>query len=238
MDIHIGKLIKKYMIENGIPINSVADCIYKSRQNMYDIFKRKTMDVELLDRISMALNINLFEILAKELEGRLGDNTPKEINKDRNLLSFINHGDDRDIVYLDDNGRRYYIDETLVLNLAINGVGYYTVQITLPSHVFPDLLYSYTRAIHGPLKGLDEDDVAEQFFPWLEKHCPRQAQYIKDAIEDCLTELLAEPDSDQYREILNYLPPFSMDSGYRLLDNQIDYLIEKLPDSIYVYKHY
>lgn len=238
MDIHIGKLIKKALIERGIPIRALADSIYKSRPDIYNIFNRKSIDAELIDRISMALNINLFEILARDIDERLGKIAPKELKENHNLLSFIKHGDDRDIVYLDDNGQRYYLDERLVLNLEINGVGYYTIQIDLPSHVFPSLLCSYTRAIHGPLKGLDGDEVAEQFFPWLEKYCPRQAQYIKDAAEQKLIEMLAHPDGNQYRDVLNYAHPTTIDSDYSLLDNQIEYWIEKLPKSIYINKRY
>ena len=90
MDIHIGKLIKKALIERGIPIRALADSIYKSRPDIYNIFNRKSIDAELIDRISMALNINLFEILARDIDERLGKIAPKELKENHNLLSFIN----------------------------------------------------------------------------------------------------------------------------------------------------
>ena len=236
MEIHIGHLIKKEMINQGMNPTELAERIYVSRPNIYSIFTRKSIDAELLDRICEALQINLFEVLARELEARLGDKTPKEMLDHKGLISIITYGDDRDIVCIDDNNQPYFIEEQLGISLMINGAGFFDETIDLPTNMFPKLLQSYARAIAGPLKGCNDDEIGQQFFPWLEKKCPRQAACIKFAVEKLLLERISGPDGKQYKEALNYEAPTSIDDTFHLLNNNIEYWLDGLPQRIRIQK--
>ena len=236
MEIHIGHLIKKAMIEKGMTPGYLADLVFVSRPNIYSIFSRKSIDAALLARISEALQINFFDILAKELEARLGDKTPKEMLDVKGMISFLTYGDDHEIVCLDSNEQPYCIVEQLSISLMINGAGFFDETIDLPDDMFPKLLQSYARAIAGPLKGLSNDEVGQQFFPWLEKKCPRQAECVKSAVEKILIERIAGPDGEQYREALNYEAPTSVDDSYHLLNNNIAYWLDCLSERIRIQK--
>lgn len=61
MEIHIGKLIKKRLLETGMSKREFARRINKTSQNVYDIFERKTIDTGLLLTISDVLDFNFFE---------------------------------------------------------------------------------------------------------------------------------------------------------------------------------
>ena len=59
--IHIGKLIQAFVKENHINSAQLARNIGKTRQNIYDLYKRDDVEVKLLLAISEALNHNFFE---------------------------------------------------------------------------------------------------------------------------------------------------------------------------------
>ena len=60
-NIHIGKLIQSFVKENHINSAQLARDICRTRQNMYDLYKRDDIEVKLLLAISEALNHNFFE---------------------------------------------------------------------------------------------------------------------------------------------------------------------------------
>lgn len=72
MDMHIGKLIKDKVQENQISVVKFASIINTTRENVYGIFKRKSIDTELLIKISKALNFNFFELFYSEINVQLG----------------------------------------------------------------------------------------------------------------------------------------------------------------------
>lgn len=55
MDIHAGERIKEHLANTGLSVSEFARRLNCHRQNVYDIFKRKTIDVTLLQRISKVL---------------------------------------------------------------------------------------------------------------------------------------------------------------------------------------
>lgn len=55
-DIHIGSLIKNFVKEKHINSAELARKIGKTRQNIYDLYKRDDVEVKLLLAISEALN--------------------------------------------------------------------------------------------------------------------------------------------------------------------------------------
>lgn len=61
--VHIGQEIKKKAKELRIGPTELARLINVSKQNVYHIFERKSVDIELLKTISTALNHDFFQLL-------------------------------------------------------------------------------------------------------------------------------------------------------------------------------
>ena len=59
-NIHIGYIIKKKVKERPITVTEFAEKIYCERTTVYDIFERKSIDSELLFRISETLNFDFY----------------------------------------------------------------------------------------------------------------------------------------------------------------------------------
>lgn len=55
-DVHIGKEIERVLHERGITVTEFASRICCHRKNVYDIFTRKSIDIDRLIRISEALD--------------------------------------------------------------------------------------------------------------------------------------------------------------------------------------
>ncbi len=61
MELHIGNLIQKKLAELRIGPTEFARMINTSKQNVYAIFKRKSIDTDQLLLISRVLHVNFFE---------------------------------------------------------------------------------------------------------------------------------------------------------------------------------
>jgi transcriptional regulator with XRE-family HTH domain len=68
MTIHIGNKIKSIVTKQGITVSEFGRRINKSRENVYSIFKRKTIDTGLLMTISKVLEHDFFEYYTPELQ--------------------------------------------------------------------------------------------------------------------------------------------------------------------------
>ena len=55
-NVHIGSVIEEKLKEKSMTVSELADKINRSRTTVHDIFKRKSIDTELLIAISNALN--------------------------------------------------------------------------------------------------------------------------------------------------------------------------------------
>ena len=53
--VHIGHLVKEKFEESGITITQLAHRINRTRTTVYDIFERKSIDIDLLLQLSEAL---------------------------------------------------------------------------------------------------------------------------------------------------------------------------------------
>jgi transcriptional regulator with XRE-family HTH domain len=62
-NIHIGKAIKQKVKERGLRVADFADAIHCNRTNVYDIFNRKSIDVEQLILISKVLEYDFISAL-------------------------------------------------------------------------------------------------------------------------------------------------------------------------------
>ena len=78
LNLHIGRLIKTVFERSGMTVSEFARQLNCERTNIYTIFKRRTIDVELLINISKILNYNFFEDILKETD--LNIKTTHDIN--------------------------------------------------------------------------------------------------------------------------------------------------------------
>lgn len=67
-DLHIGQLIKTVFERSGMTVSEFARQLNCERTNVYTIFKRRTIDVELLVIISKVLRYNFFEEILKQVD--------------------------------------------------------------------------------------------------------------------------------------------------------------------------
>jgi transcriptional regulator with XRE-family HTH domain len=61
-EVNIGQKIKEVFETRGITVTEFARRINKSRENMYSIFSRKTIDTGLLLAISRVLDFDFFKL--------------------------------------------------------------------------------------------------------------------------------------------------------------------------------
>ena len=64
--IHIGKLVKSVVKSHELKDVDFANLINKTRQNVYDLYKRDTVDVKLLLTISEALDYDFFKHFVRD----------------------------------------------------------------------------------------------------------------------------------------------------------------------------
>ena len=63
-----GDLINEEVRRQGMPVTKFAKEINCQRNNVYDIFNRSNMDIDLLKRISKVLGVNFFQKIADDLD--------------------------------------------------------------------------------------------------------------------------------------------------------------------------
>jgi hypothetical protein len=66
LDVHIGKLVKSVVRASNLKDSEFANRISKTRQNVYDLYKRDSVDVKFLLTISEALDYDFFKHFVKE----------------------------------------------------------------------------------------------------------------------------------------------------------------------------
>jgi transcriptional regulator with XRE-family HTH domain len=64
-EIHIGQQVKLILETKGISVTEFARRINKSRENVYSIFTRKSIETGLLSKISEVLEYDFFKPLSK-----------------------------------------------------------------------------------------------------------------------------------------------------------------------------
>ena len=65
--IHIGKKIKEALDRSHLTVVDFAEKINSTRGNVYDIFKRSTIDTGLLQKIAKVLGINIRDFFEENL---------------------------------------------------------------------------------------------------------------------------------------------------------------------------
>ena len=93
MAVHIGEKIKSRAKELRIGPTELGKMINTSKQNVYGIYKRKSIDVEMLKKISEALNYDFFQFYVKPRIPLL-----EEEKGEYNLLEFRKLKEDFDSI--------------------------------------------------------------------------------------------------------------------------------------------
>ncbi|MDR2292092.1 MAG: XRE family transcriptional regulator [Prevotellaceae bacterium] len=60
-EVHIGNIIRQKVNESSLTVTEFARLINKTRENVYDIYKRPSIDTALLLQISKILDYNFFK---------------------------------------------------------------------------------------------------------------------------------------------------------------------------------
>ena len=79
MNIHIGKMIKAEFKQQGRTVKWLTEQLHCNRSNIYNIFNRKNIDVEMLIKLSIVLKHNFLLDIAPLAEER-----EKDENKSNN----------------------------------------------------------------------------------------------------------------------------------------------------------
>jgi hypothetical protein len=122
------------------------------------------------------------------------------------------------------------LKRTVGIGLSVNGCDI-DEGIELPYDDVATLVYIYDQAVKGPLKGLDEDALDEQFFPWLQENHPILANVIIEATEEALeNRMTMDDDDDYYKSIINH---YRIDDWWSLNDdNDIKYYLGSFPERV------
>ena len=65
-DMHMGKLVKRLLKQKNIKAKKFAEQIGLKHRSVYDLFKRKKLHTEELEKISTALNHDMFQYVYSE----------------------------------------------------------------------------------------------------------------------------------------------------------------------------
>lgn len=68
MAIHVGKKIKEEIRKQNFSVTLFAKKINRSRNVVYDIFKRESIDTDLLNKIGKILNCDFFSMYSSQKE--------------------------------------------------------------------------------------------------------------------------------------------------------------------------
>ena len=89
-NIHIGSLIEGKLKEKSMTVTGLADKINRERTTVHDIFKRKSIDIELLIEISKALDYDFVHTVYYKEQAPptlfISIKTEEELLKKLNLL--------------------------------------------------------------------------------------------------------------------------------------------------------
>lgn len=66
--VHIGQIIQEKLNTSGLTVSEFAEKIHLSRPAVYQMFKKQSIDTDLLIRISILLKENFFKSIYQEVE--------------------------------------------------------------------------------------------------------------------------------------------------------------------------
>ena len=106
----IGKIIELKLREKGLPISEFARRINTNRNNVYDIFRRDSIDTSLLKKISEVLDFDFFQCFNNsELSVSTEFNQKKDVSALENKILAL----EKEITYLSET----IIDKDRIIEL-------------------------------------------------------------------------------------------------------------------------
>lgn len=90
MAVHVGKKIKEEVYRQGISVSAFAKKISRSRNVVYNIFERESVDTDLLNKIGKVLNCDFFSLYSAQKEYAHGGVKTFHINEQEAGYSKIN----------------------------------------------------------------------------------------------------------------------------------------------------
>lgn len=84
---HTGSVLKTFLGRKGVSKAAVAQKLGYNTTCVYAYFKRPTMQVSLLWKLSILLGHNFFKDIAEQLPADLSNNVPPDTTKDRLLAA-------------------------------------------------------------------------------------------------------------------------------------------------------
>lgn len=135
-----------------------------------------------------------------------------ELNEETHLHDFIQdildfNKEDAKLNHAAETPKTKIVD----CNVEVDGYLVDGVNLTLTEAEVNTLANLYHLAWQTNLKGLDEYDDMDKFFPWLEEHNPEMAQALVEAAKAALADLLAQDLEGIYIENIPHVAPQSFD---------------------------
>jgi len=75
---HIGTILREQLRREGKSVVWFANELGCHRTNVYNLFEKHSIDTAMLERISVILNCDFFELYYKETQEKIVRNTPPE----------------------------------------------------------------------------------------------------------------------------------------------------------------
>lgn len=75
---HVGRMIESIVRSQGRSPSWLAQQLHMVRVNVYDIFRRESVDSALLRRLSLILDVDLFRILSEDLQQTKAEKTDEK----------------------------------------------------------------------------------------------------------------------------------------------------------------
>lgn len=74
---HIGNILRERLKEDGRSVVWLARELGCHRTNVYNLFEKYSIDTQQLQRISVVMGFNFFDLYREETETKIKDNLPK-----------------------------------------------------------------------------------------------------------------------------------------------------------------
>lgn len=84
--LHIGEKIKEVFDNTNLKVVEFAKRLNTTRENVYDIFKRKSIDTQMLHDISQILNYDFFQLY---LNPNTKDELKKELEEAKKEIEYL-----------------------------------------------------------------------------------------------------------------------------------------------------
>ena len=82
---HIGNILRERLKNDGKSVDWLARELGCHRTNVYNLFDKYSIDTQQLQRISIIMHYNFFDLYCEDTERKIRDNLPKALS----LLLYV-----------------------------------------------------------------------------------------------------------------------------------------------------